>query len=205
MDRKNEDRLSEEEELLKREWTLRESQHKADIQLKESGVPSAEADKIVEALERMKFFESEKEAYEMKLSGAKEEVIRETLPIIETKLTIDYADSGSDLGPLSHFIIDLDPDCAEAQVNIRYSLEGGKIDALFADIDAVFDLTKELDKKESEIDRLEHELIRNVVDIEDRVAYQNLLHRIVRSLCDISDKIENTGDRLAIVAIKKLI
>ena len=79
------------------------------------------------------------------------------------------------------------------------------VGALFTDIDTVFELTKKVDKKESEIDDLEHELIRDVFDIEERLSYQNLMHRIVRSICDISDKTENAGDRLTIVAIKKIV
>ena len=79
------------------------------------------------------------------------------------------------------------------------------IGALFTDIDAVFELTKEVDRLESLIDTRERELIQEVFDIEERLSYQNLLHRIVRSICDISDKAENAGDRLAIVAIKKMI
>jgi predicted phosphate transport protein (TIGR00153 family) len=79
------------------------------------------------------------------------------------------------------------------------------VGALFTDIDAVFELTKDVDKLESQIDTLEHELIQEVFDIEERLSYQNLLHRIVRSICDISDKAENAGDRLSIVAIKKMI
>ena len=79
------------------------------------------------------------------------------------------------------------------------------IEALFTDLEAVFELTKEVDRIESEIDTLERELIANVFDIEERLSYQNLLHRIVRGICDISDKTENVADRLAIVAIKKLI
>ena len=75
-------------------------------------------------------------AYEQKQNGAKEEEIRKTLPEIETKLTIDYSDSGSELGPLSHFVIDLNPGCAEAQVNVRYSLADGKIDTLFDGLDS---------------------------------------------------------------------
>ena len=77
--------------------------------------------------------------------------------------------------------------------------------ALFSDIDAVFELTKEVDRLESDIDNMERELIREVFDIEERLSYQNLLHRVVRSICDISDKAENAGDRLAIIAIKKMI
>jgi len=79
------------------------------------------------------------------------------------------------------------------------------IEALFTDIDAVFELAKEVDRIESNIDKLERELIADVFDIEERLSYQNLLHRIVRSICDISDKTENAADRLAIVAIKKMI
>jgi len=79
------------------------------------------------------------------------------------------------------------------------------IEALFSDLDAVFELTKEVDRIESEIDTLERELIADVFDIEERLSYQNLLHRVVRGICDISDKTENAADRLAIVAIKKLI
>ncbi len=79
------------------------------------------------------------------------------------------------------------------------------IESLFTDIDAVFELTKKVDKKESEIDTLERKLIRDVYNIEERLSYQATLHRIVRSICDISDKTENAGDRLTIVAIKKMI
>lgn len=79
------------------------------------------------------------------------------------------------------------------------------VEALFTDLDAVFELTKEVDRIESEIDTLERELIADVFDIEERLSYQNLLHRIIRGICDISDKTENVADRLAIVAIKKLI
>lgn len=79
------------------------------------------------------------------------------------------------------------------------------IEALFTDLDAVFEKTKEVDKLESEIDTLERELIQEVVNLGERLSYQNLLHRIVRSICDISDKSENVADRLVIVAVKKLV
>lgn len=92
------------------------------------------------------------------------------------------------------------------EMNVEcYHLFHKAVESLFTDIDAVFELTKKVDKKESEIDKFEHELIRAVFDIEERLSYQNLLHRIVRSICDISDKTENAGDRLTIVAIKKMI
>lgn len=79
------------------------------------------------------------------------------------------------------------------------------IKALFDDIDAVFRLTQEVDSIESSIDSMEHDLIRAVFDIEERLSYQNLLHRIIRSICDISDRAENVADRLNVLAAKRRI
>lgn len=93
-----------------------------------------------------------------------------------------------------------------AELNVQcFRLLHKAVEALFSDIDAVFELTKAVDRKESEIDTLERALIRDVFDIDDQLAYHNLLHRIIKSICDISDKTENAGDRLTIVAIKKMI
>jgi predicted ATP-dependent endonuclease of OLD family len=74
-------------------------------------------------------------AFELQNNGAKEELVRDTLPSIKTELTIEYGDSGTDLGPLSDFIIDLNPECTKTKVNILYALEDGKIQALFDDIE----------------------------------------------------------------------
>jgi hypothetical protein len=79
------------------------------------------------------------------------------------------------------------------------------ITSLFTDIDAVFQLTQDVDKLEGEIDQLEHDLIRAVFDIEERLSYRHLLHFIIRRLCDISDKSENVADRLVVLAAKKRI
>ena len=79
------------------------------------------------------------------------------------------------------------------------------IETLFSDLDAVFPLTKEVDRIESEVDDLERELIAEIFDLEERLSYHNLLHRIIRGICDISDRAENVADRLAIVAMKKMI
>ncbi len=70
-------------------------------------------------------------AFGMRRSGVAEKEIRDTLPKIDVELTMDYRESSSDLGPLSHFIIDLDVQCTEARINISYVLEDGKISALF--------------------------------------------------------------------------
>jgi predicted phosphate transport protein (TIGR00153 family) len=77
--------------------------------------------------------------------------------------------------------------------------------ALFENLDAVSQLTQDVDRLEGKIDNLERELIRAVFDIEERLSYQNLLHRIIRSICDISDKSENVADRLVVLAAKRRI
>jgi uncharacterized protein Yka (UPF0111/DUF47 family) len=80
------------------------------------------------------------------------------------------------------------------------------VTALFTDIDAVFQLTRDVDKVEGEIDELERQLIRAIFDLEDaELSYKNLLHRTIRSMCDISDKTENVADRLSILAAKRRI
>jgi energy-coupling factor transporter ATP-binding protein EcfA2 len=55
--------------------------------------------------------------------------IRAALPTIEIAITLSYDEAAASLGPLSDFIIDLDPACHEARIDIRYELEEGKISA----------------------------------------------------------------------------
>lgn len=74
-------------------------------------------------------------AFELQKNGAEEEQIRDALPSIKTEMTIEYGDSGADIGPLSDFVIDLNPECTKTKVNILYALGDGKIQALFDDIE----------------------------------------------------------------------
>ena len=69
--------------------------------------------------------------------------IRNALPFIEVRITISYDKDSSNLSPLSDFIIDLNPDCSEALIVIRYHLKEGSIDAFFSDLkcETVTDLT----------------------------------------------------------------
>ena len=77
--------------------------------------------------------------------------------------------------------------------------------ALFTDINAVFQLTQDVDRIEGEIDEKERDLIRAVFDIDERLSYLTLLHRMIRRICDISDKTENVADRLVVLAAKRRI
>lgn len=58
------------------------------------------------------------------------------LPIIALMLTFSYSQDAGDLGPLSPFVIDLDPDCTTAIARIEYSASLKTISALL-DISAL--------------------------------------------------------------------
>ncbi len=73
-------------------------------------------------------------ASELRKAGAEEDEIRDALPTINLVLMMDYRDSDSDLGPLCHFVIDLNVACTEARINVEYALEDGKIPALLDDL-----------------------------------------------------------------------
>lgn len=86
-------------------------------------------------------------AYALNSKGGKQEDIRELLPIIEMRLTLNYSENKADLVPLSEFIIDLNPANTDALVVIRYQLEDGKIDALFEGLDNDEAVPKDVWKK----------------------------------------------------------
>lgn len=65
------------------------------------------------------------------LQGADDDVVRQTLPTIEIQLIFEYT-IDEELGPLSEFVIDLNPDCTEALVVATYGLKNGKVEDLFA-------------------------------------------------------------------------
>ncbi len=60
--------------------------------------------------------------------------IRALFPTIEVNLTIVYDKAAVKLGVLGDCIIDLDPNCEQAVVQIRYAIRGGAISTFFADI-----------------------------------------------------------------------
>jgi len=59
--------------------------------------------------------------------------VRTLIPAIELATFFQYDPSQPHLGPVSDFIINLDPDCNEVLVVTRYELRDGAIDALFED------------------------------------------------------------------------
>ena len=65
-------------------------------------------------------------------AGRPDDEVRALIPNIELRLLFRYDPDQHDLGALSDFIVDLDPDCNEALVVARYELRDGAIDSLFA-------------------------------------------------------------------------
>ena len=70
-------------------------------------------------------------ALKAKNDGLADPKIRELIPAIELRICFRYDPELTHLGPLSDFIIDLDPDCSEALVVASYELRDGEIDMLF--------------------------------------------------------------------------
>ncbi len=74
-------------------------------------------------------------AFDLKCKGSDNDKVRQALPMIEVKLTISYDKNSPSLGQLSDFVIDLNPNCTEALIVIRYQLKDGQIDTFFKGID----------------------------------------------------------------------
>ena len=70
-------------------------------------------------------------ALDARNQGLEDDAIRALVPAIEFRLTCRYDPAQPELGPLSPFVIDLDPACFEAVVVVRYELKDGKLASLF--------------------------------------------------------------------------
>lgn len=73
------------------------------------------------------------EALKAKNQGARDNDVRALIPSIELRLLFQYDADQPELGPLSDFVIDLNPDCNEALIIASYELRDGAIQSLFAD------------------------------------------------------------------------
>lgn len=69
-------------------------------------------------------------ALEARNNGLADEEVRSQLPAIELRVRVKYDAARPELGPLSPFVIDLDPACTEALIVMRYELKDGQIGAL---------------------------------------------------------------------------
>ena len=66
-------------------------------------------------------------------AGQHDDEVRALIPYIELRLLFQYDPESLELGPLSDFVVDLDPECSEALVVARYELRDGAIENLFKD------------------------------------------------------------------------
>lgn len=79
------------------------------------------------------------------------------------------------------------------------------INTLFQNIAEVRHLTNEIDKKESDSDNLERELIKKIFSSTMDLAQKTLLKELVIEIGNISDRAQETADRLNIIAAKRAI
>lgn len=76
-------------------------------------------------------------AWEARSNGRHDDTVRALVPYIELRLTFQYDPNRPQLGPLSPFVIDLDPNCIEALVVVRYELKDGQLSQLFDGLPAM--------------------------------------------------------------------
>lgn len=81
-------------------------------------------------------------ALNAKQAGEDEGAVRKLLPAIELRLQLCYDQAQAELGTLAPFVIDLDPNCNEAAIVIRYELKDGGIASFFEGMPAI-QLTEE--------------------------------------------------------------
>ena len=70
-------------------------------------------------------------ALDARNQGADDGAVRALIPAIELRMLFQYSPTAEDLGPLSDFVVDLNPDCSDALVVARYELKDGGIEGFF--------------------------------------------------------------------------
>jgi putative ATP-dependent endonuclease of the OLD family len=86
-------------------------------------------------------------AFHLHAAGAPESQVRGAIPAIEMDLLLEYDKNSVDLGVLSEFIIDLEPDCSKALIELRYQLKDGEIDDFFAGLSVDDSVSEENQKR----------------------------------------------------------
>lgn len=74
------------------------------------------------------------DAYEAGKNELEEAEIRKNLPCIELRLHFEYDLENPNLGELNKFIVDLDPECNEVIVAMKYELKSGSIGEFLSEI-----------------------------------------------------------------------
>ncbi|NRR22792.1 ATP-dependent endonuclease [Brevibacillus sp. MS2.2] len=88
-------------------------------------------------------------AFILMKQGKEDLEIREILPFIEVTLSLNYDIETDDFGPLSEFIVDLNPSSTEVIANIKYQLKDGKINSFFENLHFSGESDKLADEKKN--------------------------------------------------------
>ena len=92
------------------------------------------------------------------------------------------------------------------EINLEaYKLVREAVNRLFSRPDTVTAAVEPVDKKESESDKLERSLIKQVFASDMDKADMMLLNELIRKTSDLSDSAENVARRMEIIALKKRI
>ncbi len=92
------------------------------------------------------------------------------------------------------------------KINVEaYRLARKAVDALMTNPKSTLSATKEVDHKESESDRLEREMVRDIFLRDDDMGHKMLFKEYVILIGNISDRAEKVADRVGITAIKRQI
>lgn len=86
-------------------------------------------------------------AYVLNSKGTEDKDVRNTLPLIKVKLSVEYDMKATSLGSLGDFIIDLNPDCTTANIIIKYQIKDGEINSFFENFDFSFKEDGDTDKE----------------------------------------------------------
>ncbi len=125
------------------------------------------------------------DALRAKNAGEEDDAIRRLIPSIELRIFFHYDPTQPDLGPLSDFVIDLDPGCTEALAVARYELKDGAIDSLFEGqpVEALNDETRAMFFRDLK-DRIPALFTVNVwaEDPNDSTNRKQVSHAVLRSL-----------------------
>ncbi len=133
---------------------------------------------------------------------------RDTLEVIEQvdKLanageeTLDYlllqqVEIPEDVKP---FIRDIAAKTAEIASEVNLSMR-----LLFEDMNATLEHTKQIELKESEVDRIEREVVRAIFNMDIDLAWKLQLYGLIEELVEISDRAEDLSDRIDMVVAQR--
>lgn len=76
-------------------------------------------------------------AYEAAKTKPKDDDLRKLVPYIEAELFVAYDKTALTLGPISDFIVDLNPACSEVLINFRYELSSGGLNNFFGKVERI--------------------------------------------------------------------